>query len=137
MARLAGKFAGVVCLEVPADSLAELERAVRELDAEGLKLTVERGATQSDQHGLSIEVVGLDRPGIVRDVSAALARHRVNIDELDTEVASASMSGEPLFQARIHVLLPRDVNLDALRRDLEGIADELMVDLTLDAKARS
>jgi glycine cleavage system regulatory protein len=137
MARLAGKFAGVVRLEVPADSLATLERAIAELDAEGLKLTVERGAAQSDQHGLSIDLVGLDRPGIVRDVSAALARHRVNIDELDTEVASASMSGEPLFHARIHVLLPRDVNLDALRHDLEGIANELMVDLSLDAKAGS
>jgi glycine cleavage system regulatory protein len=137
MARLAGKFAGVVSLEVPADSLAELERAVQELDAEGLKLTVERGAAQSDQHGLSIDLVGLDRPGIVRDVSAALARHGVNIDELETDVSSASMSGEPLFHARIHVLLPRDVSLESLQRDLEAIADELMVDLTLDAKAES
>jgi glycine cleavage system regulatory protein len=135
MARLAGKFAGVVRLEVPADSLAELERAIGELDAEGLKLTVERGATQSSQHGVSIDLLGLDRPGIVRDVSAALARHRVNIDELETEVASASMSGEPLFHARIHVLLPHDVNLDALRRDLEAIADELMVELILDDKS--
>jgi glycine cleavage system regulatory protein len=135
MARLAGKFAGVVRLEVPADSLDELERAIAELDAEGLKLTVERGAAQSSRHGISIDLVGLDRPGIVRDVSAALARHRVNIDELDTEVASASMSGEPLFHARIHLLLPRDVNLEALKRDLEAIADELMVDLTLDTKS--
>jgi glycine cleavage system regulatory protein len=136
MARLAGKFAGVVRFEVPADSLAALERAITKLDAEGLKLTVERGAPQSELHGLSIDLVGLDRPGIVRDVSAALARHRVNIDELDTEVASASMSGEPLFHARVHVLLPRDVNLEALRRDLEAIADELMVDLTLDPGTR-
>jgi glycine cleavage system regulatory protein len=45
------------------------------------------------------------------------------------------MSGEPLFHARIHLLLPRDVNLEALRRDLEAIADELMVDLTLDTKS--
>lgn len=135
MARLAGKFAGVVRLEVPADSLAELERAIATLDAEGLKLTIERGAAQTGRHGLSIDLLGLDRPGIVRDVSAALARHRVNIDELETDVVSASMSGEPLFHARIHLLLPRDVDLGALKGDLEAIADELMVDLTLDAKS--
>ena len=45
------------------------------------------------------------------------------------------MSGEPLFHARIHLLLPRDVDLGALKGDLEAIADELMVDLTLDAKS--
>ena len=135
MARLAGKFAGVVRFEVPHDALGALERAITELDAEGLKLTVERGAAQGEHHGVSIDLVGLDRPGIVRDVSAALAKHRVNIDELDTEVKSASMSGEPLFHARIHLRLPLDVNLEALRRDLEAIADELMVDLTLDTRA--
>ncbi len=46
MARLAGKFAGIVRLEVPAESLEALERSLGQLQSEGLRLTIERGAAQ-------------------------------------------------------------------------------------------
>ena len=46
---------------------------------------------------LAIEIVGHDRRGIVRDISHVLAGRGVNIDELETEVTSAAMSGEPTF----------------------------------------
>ena len=44
---------------------------------------------------------GPDRPGIVRDISHALARHHVNIEELETEVASAAMSGLAFSSTRL------------------------------------
>ena len=42
------------------------------------------------------------------------------------------MSGEQLFRMHAEILLPEDTVLAALRADLEAIADELMVDLTVD-----
>ncbi len=44
------------------------------------------------------------------------------------------MSGEQLFRVHAEVLLPDDTVLAALREDLEAIADELMVDLTVEAR---
>src|SRR5690606_5724164 len=81
---------------------------------------------------IELELVGQDRPGIVRDVSAVLARHGVNIEELETEVESASMSGELLFRARAALMLPDGGDAEALRADLERLANELMVDLHVD-----
>jgi glycine cleavage system regulatory protein len=136
MARLAGRFAGIVRLDVPAESADELERALDALRAEGLRLTIERGtaaAGATRPAAVVIELIGHDRHGIVRDISGVLTRHGVTIDELDTEVRSASMSGEQLFYARAHALLPGELALDALRADLEALADELMVELDLDA----
>ena len=132
MARLGGKFAGIVRLDVPGESLEALERSLGQMQSEGLRLTIERGAPQVDLRCISLELVGCDRCGIVRDVSSALARHGVGIHEFDTEVASASMSGEQLFRMHAEILLPEDTVLAALRADLEAIADELMVDLTVD-----
>lgn len=134
-AHLAGRFAGVVRLDVAEASLAELERALRELDGGDLHVTVERGEVVPPPAGprLTLELVGQDRPGIVRDVSAVLARHGVNIDELETEVESASMSAELLFHARASLVLPEGSDVDALRADLERLANELMVDLHVDA----
>src|SRR5262245_36025061 len=134
MARLAGKFAGIVRLEVPTESLEALERSLGQLQSEGLRLTIERGAAQVEPRLISLDLVGCDRIGIVRDISSALARHGVGIHELETEVESASMSGEQLFRVHAEVLLPDDTVLAALREDLEAIADELMVDLTVESR---
>ena len=43
-ARLAGKFAGIVLVNVPDESLAALESSLRDLEPAGLHVTVERGA---------------------------------------------------------------------------------------------
>lgn len=137
MARLAGRFAGIVRLEVDAGSLEALERALGDIEIEGIRLTVDRGTALAPVAGtqwIKLELVGQDRRGIVRDISAALARHRVSIDELDTDIEDASMAGGALFRARAWLRLLDDVDFDALRTDLEAIADDLMVELTLDAR---
>lgn len=137
MARLAGRFAGIVRLEVEATSLARLERALNEMQIEGIRLTIDRGSAVGADPGaqwIRLDLVGHDRHGIVRDISAALARHRVSIDELDTEIEDASMAGGALFRARAWLRLLDDVDLAALRTDLEAIADDLMVELTLDSR---
>lgn len=136
MARLAGRFAGIVRLDVPEESREALEGSLRSLRTEGLQLTIERGtaATGAAQpQAVVIDLIGHDRHGIVRDISAVLTRHGVTIDELDTDVRSASMSGEQMFHAHAHALLPEDVAPGALRADLEAIADELMVELSVDS----
>ena len=96
--------------------------------------TIERGAAQVEPRLISLDLVGCDRIGIVRDISSALARRGVGIHELETEVESASMSGEQLFRVHAEVLQPDDTVLAALREDLEAIADELMVDLTVESR---
>jgi glycine cleavage system regulatory protein len=82
---------------------------------------------------LQLELVGNDRPGIVRDVSRVLADQQINIDELQTEVVRAPMSGELLFRASARLNAPPAVTLDALRQQLESLAGELMVDLDVDS----
>ncbi len=136
MARLAGQFAGIVRVDAPEASVEALEHSLRDLESEGLQITIGRDtdlAPPHGRHGIALDLVGHDREGIVRDISAVLARHSVSIDELETQVEDASMSGERLFRARARLLLPADIALEALRADLETIADELMVDLNLDS----
>lgn len=133
MARLAGQFAGVLRVELPADAVPALEAALRELDARGLRVVV-HGGTPSPGEGLrtmSLHAVGQDHPGIVRDISQALARHGVNIEELTTDRISAPMAGGLLFSARARLRVPAGIDTDRLRQDLETIAHDLMVDLTL------
>jgi glycine cleavage system regulatory protein len=61
-----------------------------------------------------------------------LARLKINVDELITNHTDASWSGESLFEASISLRVPPQVATDDLRNALEGIANELMVDIDLD-----
>jgi glycine cleavage system regulatory protein len=135
MARLAGHFAGVLRVSVPEAQVDALTRALQSLEPESLQVSVarsEREPPASDARELRLEILGSDRPGIVRDISQALADRGINVDELRTEIMSAPMSGELLFLANAELLVPASLDLDLLRKDLEALAHELMVDVDLD-----
>lgn len=134
MAHLAGKFAGILRVEVPTDRAASLEAALRQLELTGLQVVVEASGHEAagEARSLLLELVGLDHPGIVRDISRALAARGINVDELSTELTNAPMSGELLFKARIQLRLPAEASVDDLRNTLEALANDLMVDITLD-----
>ncbi len=133
MARLAGEFAGIVRVEVPDDRLARLELALDELGQEGIAITVRRGAPTPEIEGkhARLSLVCQDHPGIVERVAAVLADHGVSIDELTTEVAPGSMSGERMFRAETDIILPPGVDEDDLRDALESLAGDLMAELEL------
>lgn len=135
MAKLAGKFAGVLRVNVPIDSHTALTDALESLGDEGLHIVVETTdiTTAQATQPLTLELIGHDRPGIVREVSHALASRGINVLELTTEVASAPMSGEELFKATAQLDAPPSADLDELHATLDRIAHELDVDITLHA----
>jgi len=131
MARLAGRFAGILHVSVDTDRAPALAAGLTALQASGLTVVVEtgRGGTEVPARSIGLAIVGHDRPGIVRDISNLLARRGVNIEELETEVTSAPTSGDTLFHARARLRSPQTVDIDELRTLLESLAADLMVDL--------
>ena len=128
LARLAGQFAGVVRADAPEAEAEALERALAALP--GLKLTVTRGgATEPGKQRLRLELVGLDRPGIVRDATRALAALGVNIAEFASDLRPAPFSGVPLFYAKAVLEAPETVAPEAVRQALEALAGELTAEL--------
>ena len=81
---------------------------------------------------MKLELIGQDQSGIIREISEAIARCGVNIRELATECLSASWSGQALVKAVAELSVPRSVPTAELRRLLDALANELMVDVTLD-----
>lgn len=134
MSRLAGKFAGILITEVPEDNCEQLISALTALEAQGLKVIAERSEAPSGStltRSITLELIGHDKPGIVRDISSALAKRHVNVERLSTELVSGSMSAELLFKAEAELLAADDLDLDELQEALENIASDLMVDISL------
>lgn len=138
MASLAGQFAGIVRFEVDAADAESLAAALTALETMGLRVVIGEGRgtpTSTDSRMLRLELVGHDRPGIVRDISRVLADCGVSIDELHTEIVSGAMSGGNLFQVTALLQVPLTLPTGELRRLLEALANELMVDIALDDSA--
>jgi glycine cleavage system regulatory protein len=137
MCNLGGEFAGILRVEVDPARRNELVQALQRLEAVGLSVTVksEGGPLVAPAGAMAtLELVGHDRPGILRSVSGVFAAHGVNVEELASERVSAPMGGGTLFQARVTVMVPATASLAAVRADLEKIAADLMVDIKLDRK---
>lgn len=132
MAELAGKFAGIVMVTVPDARADELVAALGSLegvlDVHAHRGRIERPPSQR----VALALMGTDRPGIVREISAVLARHGVSIGQLATATREAPMAGGMLFEADAVLDVPAGVTAATLRADLEAVAGELMVDIDLE-----
>ena len=136
-ARLAGKFAGILLVNVPEPNVDALERALRDLAHAGLHLTIERGAVEEAKPAsrtIKLDILGNERPGIVRDVTRALTALEVNIEEFESGLESAAFTGIKMFRAHARLSVPGTLPLDELRKALERLAGEIMVDLTFGEK---
>ena len=138
MANFAGQFAGIVQLDVADARCAALTAALRGLESGDLRIQIasaQGAAPSAATRHLQLDLVGQDRPGIIHGISSQLARHRVSIDKLQTHIASGAMSGEQLFHMRAQLTVPAMLDTDDLRASLEGLANELMVDISFDSGA--
>jgi glycine cleavage system regulatory protein len=135
MAQLSGKFAGIVEVAVPAAEAAELQATLSGL--KGLKVSAEVASSEKSAPAtrrFTLNLVGHDRIGIVREVSQVLARHAVNVEELETRTSSAPMSAEILFHCEAELTAAPDFNVRELKAALETLSDDLMVDIALGEK---
>lgn len=136
MSHLAGRFVGIVVIDVSTSKSSALQTALNGLTAQGLFISIE--AINSDDidsdvlQSIEIELTGHDRPGIVSEISSVLAKHGANVEDLTSELVSGSMSAELLFKADIHASVTLGTDIDDLQEAIESIADDLMVDIIIE-----
>jgi glycine cleavage system regulatory protein len=134
MSRLEGKFAGIVHIEAPDERMDAVVAALTRLSSDGLQIVIEHSGkipSPVKSRERVLELTGSDHPGIVHDVTRVLAKLGISIEELTTGTDSASMAGGKLFRATAVIHVPDSVDLDELTSDLEELASDLMVDISL------
>jgi len=136
MCRLGGDFAGILRATVPEEKEESLINALQGTRSLELNVIIRRDET-TPPTGLTrmatLNLVGQDRPGIIYQISSALAHQNVNFEELETECSSAPMSGEMIFRATARLQLPQTCAVSELKKELEELGSELMVDISFSA----
>ena len=132
LSRLGGRYVGSVLVELDGSDLAAFESAIRAVDASGLAVSLVPAGEEPPLAGelLRLELVGQDRPGIVREVTAVLAELGVNIEDFTTTTENGAWSGERLFRAAARLNVPPGATSGQVRDALEAISGEIMVDFS-------
>ncbi len=137
LSRLGGLYVGSVLVEIDPAKSDVLQAGVQAIDAHGL--TVSMQPAQDDQRAdgarLLFELVGQDRPGIIREVTAILAQLGANIESLTSGEQTGAWAGEHLFHAEVTATLPQSVSPAEAQAALEEISSEIMVDFSFSAEA--
>lgn len=133
MCHLGGQFAGLIQVEIDPTAVESLRAQIALLSSSGLQISVQDGGetAPSTQKLVMIDLVGQDRPGLLRAITGVLARHQLNVEELDSERTAAPQGGGTLFKANVTISVPSGADLDAIGDDLERIANDLLVDIRL------
>jgi len=137
LSQLSGKFAGLISVTLPEDSGAELRAALKGLHDAGISVKVTPCSQPASvgEHAriITLTILGPDRPGIVRETAAALSHRAINVVDMETYVSPAPMSAELLFHAKVEAELPDGANLEELSDKLDAIANEMDVDIHMEA----
>ena len=131
MARLAGQFAGILRVECPAGEADALLKALAGLESLGISVQAKReeGAAAPVRETLSLDIVGNDRPGIIRELSAAIVGAGANVEDLSTSLESAPMAGHPIFHAQGLVSLAPSGDPATLIAAIERLGPDLSVSI--------
>jgi glycine cleavage system regulatory protein len=135
LSRLGGLYVGSVLVELGPDQVEALGAAVRAVDAKGLEIRIAPAVDSPGAGGeaLYFSLVGQDRPGIVRQVTAVLSSLEVNIETFATRITAEAHSGAALFNMEARLRLPPGLKASAVQAALEDISAEIMIDISLTA----
>lgn len=136
MSALGSKFALIMLVSGPWHALSKLEAQLPAL-GEQLGLAIVHERTTRKEQGqqaipYNVELVTMDRPGIVHNLSGFFARNAISIEELQTSTYLATQTGTPMISLVMTVGVPSNVHIATLRGDFLDYCDDLNLDATFE-----
>jgi glycine cleavage system transcriptional repressor len=135
MTVLGGEFAVIMLISGNWNAVAKFENLVPRLhDTLGLHIQIKRTQQRNGSAKVlpyAVEVVSIDRAGIVSDVANFFARRDINIEEVYTSTYPAPHTGTDMFSLHMTVGIPGDMSIAAVRGEFMDFCDDLNLDAVL------
>jgi glycine cleavage system transcriptional repressor len=137
MTRIGGEFPMMLVMALPGGaSASQLEKSFRALkkkldlqvSIKAIPSAVAHRSKQAPSQYL-LTVYGSDRPGIVYQVTRALAERKVSITDLQTKVIGGAK--KPVYMMLLEVQGQATLDMDDLRSALDKLRQDLQVEISL------
>ena len=135
MAVLGNEYAALILVSGNWNSVAKLETLIPKLE-DRLDLSIQIKRTEpreasNDVVPYGVEVVALDHPGIVYDISNFFYRRQISIEDLYSTVYPAPHTGAKMFSLHMTVGIPADTAIAAIRGEFMDFCDDRNLDAML------
>jgi len=132
MSLLGGEFAIIMLVKGQWNNIAKLEQVLPSLQ-ENLKILIQVKQTEQRANLKSaipycVEVLALDNPGIVHQVTEFFFQRKINIHDMHTESFNAAHTGTNMFALNMTIEIPTGIHIPGLREDFLEFSDELNLD---------
>jgi len=135
MTVLGGEFAVIMLVSGNWNSVAKFENLVPRLqESLGLQIQTKRTQQRSNSAKVlpyAVEVVSIDRGGIVSDVANFFARRSINIEDVYTATYPAPHTHTDMFSLHMTVGIPGEMSIAAVRGEFMDFCDDLNLDAVL------
>ena len=136
MAVLGGEFAVIMMLSGSWNAIAKFEAALPALEKKfGLLTLVKRTEIPKNKTNLmpyGIQVVALDNPGIIKDISTFFSSQSINIENLQTDSYKAPHTAAPMLVLNMTVNIPVSMHIADLRDRFTLFCDDLNLDASME-----
>ena len=133
---LGGEFGIILKLSADSEQLDDLETeihtALEEVNLSGVIKRTSETHYEAKTVPYVVEAIAMDHTGIVHQVSHFFDQHKVNIENLVTDVFSAPLSGTPMFSLKMVIDINDQHDLGEIRDAFADLADELEMDASID-----
>ena len=122
-------------------TISRLERDLAKFGSgDGIEMQFRR--TESRRMGkellpYAVDVVGLDQPGIVHNLSRFFSSRNVEIGEVASRTYPAAHTGAPMFSVQMYINIPSVVHIAGLREEFMEFCDQLNVDAIMEPVKQS
>lgn len=137
MSILGGEFALILMISGNWNSIAKIEDALPRLgDKLGMNVTTKRTEPRTQRGNLlnyHVDVLAIDQPGIVHQVTQFFSNNEINIESLNTDTYNAAHTGTPMFAINMTVNIPVDQSIAQIREQFLDFCDALNMDGLMEA----
>jgi len=135
MSVLGSEFAMLILITGNWSALAKLEAMAPRLE-EQMELRIRISRTQQRVRKgpyipYAVEVVTVNRPGVVNEVAHFFAARKINIEDVFTSTYPAPHTDTRMFSLHLTVAIPGDLSLANLRGEFMDFCDDLNLDAVL------
>ena len=136
MSILAGAFALIMQVSGKWSNLAKLESSL-EILGQRTELTITTKRTEGRSLSASeipylVEVITMDQPGIVHQVTDFFSSRGINIHDMQSSCHPAAHTGTPMFTLAMTIEVPGKTHITGLREQFMEFADSMNLDAIIE-----
>jgi glycine cleavage system transcriptional repressor len=136
MTVLGDRFALLLLLTGTWDAIAKIESMLPRLETQLQVKAISQRAEARKRHNnmmpYAIEVVAVDRPGIVHEITQFFTQREIGVEDMYSGTYAAAHTGTPMFSLHITISVPTDVSIAGLRGEFMDFCDHLNLDAIME-----